>query len=485
MVSSRTSSAAFWLGLSSLAIDLTSVTAFTNSASDNLAVYWGQDSYGASGGSSANYQQTISYYCQDDVIDVIPMAFLNVFFGQGNEPSLDLANTCSTANDPVFNGTQLPDCSFLAQGIETCQSAGKIVTMSLGGATGSAGFTNSSQAQQFAQTIWDLLLGGSSSIRPFGDAVLDGIDLDIEGGSSSYFPDFVSALRSLMNSGDKSYYLTAAPQCPFPDAYLGSIINAEPFDAVYVQFYNNYCGLTNYDDSNDWDFATWDNWAKNTSPNKNVKVYIGAPASSTAAGSGYVDAATLGAIVQATQQNYSSFGGVMLWDASQAYANNRYDKAIKSYLTGSGASAPSSSSTTTTSSTSTTASTTTSAPVSSTSTTTTAPATTTTAESGSCAGVATWVANVAYTGGDQVVYNGDLWTAKWWSYADTPGGAAGDWTDDGACSTTNNNVSYQNKEPPLTAAPKAGTVPNPSLSAAIAASQTAEVTRRNSRFFKF
>ena len=74
----------------------------------------------------------------------------------------------------MFEGTQLPDCSFLASDIETCQAAGKIVTMSLGGATGSSTFSNTSQAQEFAQTIWDLLLGGSSSIRPFGDAVLDG-----------------------------------------------------------------------------------------------------------------------------------------------------------------------------------------------------------------------------------------------------------------------------------------------------------------------
>ena len=34
-----------------------------------------------------------------------------------------------------------------------------------------------------------------------------------------------------------------------------------------------------------------------------------------------------------------------------------------------------------------------------------------------------------------MVYNGHLWTAKWWSYADTPGGAAADWTDDGACTS--------------------------------------------------
>lgn len=62
-----------------------------------------------------------------------------------------------------------------------------------------------------------------------------------------------------------------------------------------------------------------DNWAKETSPNPSVKVYIGAPAASAAAGSGYVDAATLGQIAIETRNNYSSFGGVMLWDASQAY----------------------------------------------------------------------------------------------------------------------------------------------------------------------
>ena len=97
------------------------------------------------------------------------------------------------------------------------------------------------------------------------------------------------------------------------------VLNAASFDAVYVQFYNNYCSLPNFNNSNDWNFADWDNWAKNTSPNKNVKIYIGAPASSTAAGSGYVDVTTLGSIAVATRNQYSSFGGVMLWDASQAY----------------------------------------------------------------------------------------------------------------------------------------------------------------------
>jgi predicted chitinase len=33
----------------------------------------------------------------------------------------------------------------------------------------------------------------------------------------------------------------------------------------------------------------------------------------------------------------------------------------------------------------------------------------------------------------QASYNGDNWTAKWWTQGDTPGGAAGVWSDQGPC----------------------------------------------------
>ena len=62
-----------------------------------------------------------------------------------------------------------------------------------------------------------------------------------------------------------------------------------------------------------------DNWAKTVSPNPNVKVYIGAPAAPQAAGSGYVSASTLASDALQTRSQFSSFGGVMLWDASQAH----------------------------------------------------------------------------------------------------------------------------------------------------------------------
>ncbi|OCH89471.1 hypothetical protein OBBRIDRAFT_664377 [Obba rivulosa] len=53
--------------------------------------------------------------------------------------------------------------------------------------------------------------------------------------------------------------------------------------------------------------------------------------------------------------------------------------------------------------------------------------------SGQCSGVSAWSATATYVGGNEATYNGDLWTAKWWTNGDTPGGQAGVWTDDGAC----------------------------------------------------
>jgi chitinase len=83
--------------------------------------------------------------------------------------------TCNSGNSAEFAGTQLLDCSFLASDIEECQAAGKIVTLSIGGASGgSVGFQSDTQATQYAQVIWDIFLGGTSSTRPFGTAVLDG-----------------------------------------------------------------------------------------------------------------------------------------------------------------------------------------------------------------------------------------------------------------------------------------------------------------------
>ena len=68
-------------------------SAYGDTCNTNVVGYWGQNSYGAANsGDTANYQQRLSYYCNDNSVDVIPIAFLNVFFGTGGLPSINLAN---------------------------------------------------------------------------------------------------------------------------------------------------------------------------------------------------------------------------------------------------------------------------------------------------------------------------------------------------------------------------------------------------------
>ncbi|KAJ6529109.1 glycoside hydrolase [Mycena vulgaris] len=231
---------------------------------------------------SGGSQQTLSAYCQVPTQNI--HCICKKFFSTGGMPELDLG---------VFSETNLANCQFLAADIQTCQEKGKLTSSVL---------NSDADGVTLANNIWNLFLGGSSSKRPFGSAVLDGVDLDIEVGAPTGYAAFVNQIRMLSAGASKHYYVTAAPQCPFPDAHIGGALDAAPFDAVYVQ---------------DWNFDQWDTWAKG-SLNPNAKPWhilnrwlLGAPASS-AAGGGYVNAATLGSI-------YSSLGGVMLWWAYTSF----------------------------------------------------------------------------------------------------------------------------------------------------------------------
>lgn len=94
--------------------------------------------------------------------------------------------------------------------------------LSLGGDSYTeGGFTSAQAAIDGANKIWATfgpVQSGSSALRPFGNSVVDGFDFDFEANVSN-MATFANQLRSLMNSaGGKKYYLSAAPQCPFPDA---------------------------------------------------------------------------------------------------------------------------------------------------------------------------------------------------------------------------------------------------------------------------
>jgi len=178
---------------------------------------------------------TLASVCQDPSVDVVAVAFLTTFFGTGGLPVVNFAGSCS---GPTFPGTDLLKCDQIGyspfepakltlvyrKDIQTCQDAGKIVLLSLGGAIGNYGFSSSSEAETFATTMWNIFGGGTSSTRPFSSSIIDGYDLgsflkfylsnlaDIENGRPQFYSDFISASRKLFATGSKQYYITGAPQ---------------------------------------------------------------------------------------------------------------------------------------------------------------------------------------------------------------------------------------------------------------------------------
>lgn len=311
--------------LSLLTLSIIPSFAFDANSKENVAVYWGQ--------SSAGSEQSLSDYCKSSDADIFLLSFLSAF----PDLNLDLSSSCS--------GTS--GCSSLGQDIETCQQEGKIVLLSLGGATGQYGFSGDDEGEQFAQTLWDTFGGGSGDNRPFGDAVVDGFDFDIENQNSKGYAALARSLKKKFQEGNKQFYISAAPQCVYPDASVGDLLGNAEVDFAFIQFYNNYCSV---DKQFNWD--TWQKFAENSSPNKDIKLFLGLPGSSSAAGSGYIsDMSTLKSTISDISGD-SNFGGVSLWDASQAFDNKvdgqSYISGIKDALgsgsqSGSSSAAPSSS----------------------------------------------------------------------------------------------------------------------------------------------
>ncbi|KAF3340087.1 chitinase A [Carex littledalei] len=286
--------------LSLLTIPLLLSLLAASAQAGSIAVYWGQN----------GNEGTLADTCATGNYKYVMLAFLTTF-GNGQTPVLNLAGHC----DPS-SGT----CTGLTSDIQSCQSKGIKVILSLGGASGSYQLTSTSDAQSVADYLWNNYLGGSSSSRPLGSAVLDGIDFDIESGSSNYYGDLAKSLKQYSSQ----VYLTAAPQCPYPDSYLGPALQTGLFDYVWVQFYNNApCQYSSGDITNL--VNSWNTW---TSSFQVTNIFLGIPASTDAAGSGYIPPNDLTSKVLPAIQGSSKYGGIMLWNRYYDLENN-YSAQVK------------------------------------------------------------------------------------------------------------------------------------------------------------
>ncbi|KAK9145267.1 hypothetical protein Sjap_005170 [Stephania japonica] len=137
-------------------------------------------------------------------------------------------------------------------------------------------------------------------------------------GSTQHYDELARFLSAFSQRGRK-VYLTAAPQCIFPDRYFGAALNTGLFDFVWVQFYNNPPGnVVNLRNS-------WNRWVSSISASK---IFMGLPAALGAGGSGFIPANVLNSQVLPVIKSSSKYGGVMLWN-KYFDDQTRYSSAIK------------------------------------------------------------------------------------------------------------------------------------------------------------
>ena len=147
---------------------------FNAKAKDNVVVYYGQ--------SPATSQITLAKLCSDPSVNIVILAFLSEFFSAGGLPTMDFGPACGGQSSQMKTkgATGMLECGQMATDIATCQSSGKKVLLSLGGATAQTAFTGDDQAKTFASTLWNLFGGGTgldAGLRPFGSTKIDGFDV--------------------------------------------------------------------------------------------------------------------------------------------------------------------------------------------------------------------------------------------------------------------------------------------------------------------
>jgi chitinase len=139
---------------------------------------------------------------------------------------------------------------------------------------------------------------------------------DNENNNPTGLSALATTLRSHFSTATKPYYLSSAPQCPFPDASNPTALLLQ-CDFVWVQFYNNpscEIGSSGFEDS----VKQWSKALDQSTMATKPKLYLGLPAWSEAGSSAYGaigGAKGMEGVVRGVEQmGLGNFGGAMFWE---------------------------------------------------------------------------------------------------------------------------------------------------------------------------
>ncbi|MGH3417697.1 MAG: glycosyl hydrolase family 18 protein, partial [Actinocrinis sp.] len=302
---------------------------------------------GGGGGSTGLPKHVLAGYWQDFVNTAKPLALSAVPTGY-NLVDVAFANA-DPANPGGVTFAVDPDLSNalggytaaqFANDVKTLHARGQKVVISVGGANGTISVAGSAAATNFADSVYSLM-------RTYG---FDGVDIDLENGVN---PTYMSqALTALHAKAGNSLIITLAPQTidmfTTGSDYFALALDIKSILTIsYTQYYNS--GTMNGCDGNVYaegteNFATAQACGQIQGGLSPSQVGLGFPATTSAAGGGYVPPGTVNAALDclAAGTNCGSFvpparwpaiGGAMTWsinwDATGGYA---FESAVAPHL---------------------------------------------------------------------------------------------------------------------------------------------------------
>ncbi|XP_006663120.1 xylanase inhibitor protein 2-like [Oryza brachyantha] len=235
---------------------------------------------------------TLREACDTGHYNTVIISFYSVF-GHGRY-SLDLS------------GHDLRD---VGSHIKHCQRKGIVVLLSIGGQGGDYSLPSSQSASDVADNLWNSVLAGRRKgvFRPFGNAVVDGIDFFIDRGSGDHYDQLARKLDgySKYGGGKKGVMLTATPRCEYPDRRLEKALATGLFARIHVRMFG--AGEENCTAA---PREAWEKWA---AAYPGSQVCLGLVASS-GQDAGYLSPKELYYTLVMYIRDRLNYGGRMIWD---------------------------------------------------------------------------------------------------------------------------------------------------------------------------